>query len=175
MASSASSETDAAAESGGGGDLIGLALFTLVPLLLFGLCLRTVIVEHGQAARIEAASTCTDGRTKDCLVRTRGVVDSADDLDVWIRYDDDRQTVGLGSVGDSFPESGTKVLLESWNGAFVSALDPVTERRYRGSHWPKRWNGGAIFGVVAGFVFLVPIVWGLVDELVKTRRPHAAA
>ena len=87
-----------------------------------------------------------------------------------VAYDDGRQTVGLGSVGSTYPERDTKVVLESWNGTFVSAVDAVTEHRYRGSHWPKAWNGGAIFGIVVLSVFLVVSGWAAVDEYVTRRR-----
>jgi hypothetical protein len=152
------------------GDLRALLLPLVLVLILLGFCTRTVVIEHGQAAAVGGATACSSRQTKDCLVRTSGVVDSADDYDLIVRYDDERKTVGLGSVGYDHPDEGTRVLLESWNGTFVSAVDPARDHRYRGSHWPKAWNGGAIFGDVvgAGLLFLVAVMAG--DELIKRRR-----
>jgi hypothetical protein len=148
----------------------------MVMLVLVGLgfCLRTVIREHSEAAAIKRAVACGAGTSHGCLSRQHGVVDSADDQDVFVVYDDGRQTVGLGSVGYTYPERGTKVVLESWNGRFVSALDPVSEHRYRGSHWPKAWNGGAIVGIVVTTLVAAWLGWVCVEEYVKPTRGEAS-
>ena len=151
--------------------LVVFLVIIMVVLVGLGLCLRTVVREHLQAASIGAAGACGSPVTHGCLLRQHGIVESADDSDVSVAYDDGRQTVGLGSVGyTSYPERGTKVVLESWNGTFVSAFDAVSEHRYRGSHWPKAWNDGAIFGIVATSALLVLVGWAAVNEYVTRRR-----
>jgi hypothetical protein len=167
MASSASETFDPKSEENRYG---GIILIAVLGLVLLGFCTRTVVMGHRQAARIASAVQCSDGRTRDCFARTRGVVESADDDDVVIRYDDERRTVGLGSVGYVQPERGTKVLLESWNGRFVSALDPLTEHRYRGSHWPKAANGGAIVGMVLAVASFVTMGWMWLKDVLTRRR-----
>jgi hypothetical protein len=163
-----SSSADAVPQQGE--SVVGFLVIAMVVFVGLGFCLRTVIREHSQAAAIDSAAPCRAGTSHGCLSRQHGVVESADGYDVFVAYDDGRQKVGLGSVGDHYPERGTKVVLESWNGRFVSAFDPVSEHRYRGSHWPKAWNGGAIFGIVALSVILVWITLGWVDDRAKRRR-----
>jgi hypothetical protein len=166
--SSSADTTPTAGES-----MVGFLIVGVAVLVGLGFCLSTVVREHSQAAAIDAARACGSGTTRDCVSRQHGVVKSADAEDLSVSYDDGRQTAGLGSVGDTYPERGTRVVLESWNGSFVSALDPVSEHRYRGSHWPKAWNGGAIFGIVAASAILVAIGLGWVDEYAKRRRLEA--
>jgi hypothetical protein len=156
------------------GSLVVPLIIVMLALIGLGFCLRTVIREHSQAAAIEGAAACGAGTSPGCLSRQHGVVDSADELDVFVAYDDGRQKVGLGSVGYFYPERGRKVILESWNGRFVSALDPVSEHRYRGSHWPKAWNGGAIVGILLTAVIAAWLGWVCVEEYVKPTRGEAS-
>jgi hypothetical protein len=167
--SSSADTTPSAGESA-----VGFAVIATVLLVGLGFCLSTVVREHSQAAAIDVAQVCGSGTTGGCVSRQHGVVKSADSEDVSVSFDDGRQTAGLGSVGDTYPERGTRVVLESWNGSFVSALDPVSEHRYRGSHWPKAWNGGALLGVVATSFILLWIGVAAVDEYVKRRRGETA-
>jgi hypothetical protein len=163
-----SSSADATPAQGDG--LVGFVIVVMLMLVGLGFCLRTVVREHSQSAAIDSAGACGGGMRHGCLSRQHGVVDSSDDLDVFVVYDDGRQKVGLGSVGYTYPERGTKVVLESWNGHFVSVVDPVSEHRYRGSHWPKPWNGGAIFGIVVISVIVAWLTWAWDDDRRKRRR-----
>jgi hypothetical protein len=167
--SSSADATPSAGES-----VVGFVVIAAVLLVVLGFCLHTVVGEHSQAAAIDAARVCGSGTTRGCVSRQHGVVKSADEAQVDVAYDDGRRSAGLGSVGDTYPERGTRVVLESWNGHFVSALDPVSEHRYRGTDWPKAWNGGALLGVVVASFILLWIGAAAGEEYVKRRRGETA-
>jgi hypothetical protein len=165
MSSSAEAATQSTADN------VVFGVFVLALIVGLGFCLRTVIEDHSQASSIAAANPCRPGVRHGCLNRQHAVVTSADSEGLTVTYDDGRRTADLGSVGETYPELGTRVVLESWNSAFVSALDPVSKHRYRGSDWPKVWNGGAIFGVIAISAVLAYIGFAWLDD--RPKAEHA--
>jgi hypothetical protein len=96
------------------------------------------------------------------LKREPAVVEEADEYAVTVRYDDGRRETNIGSVGSNYPERGLRVLLERWDGRFVSVYDPRTRHRYRGTGWPGVLSEDQVMGLVAATVVLLPIAGSLV-------------
>jgi hypothetical protein len=104
------------------------------------------------------------------FARVQGVVKSADAYNVTVAYDDGRRSVKLGSVGKTYPEVETRVLLEHWHGQYVSALDPVSEHRYRGTRWPGIVSGWVPWALFFDLLVLGTMLYAVVAELVRRRR-----
>jgi hypothetical protein len=136
----------------------GRSILLVVALAILVPCVITIVREHRQAAAIDPTR----------FHRVHGVVTQSDDYYVRVSYDDGRKTATLGAVGATRPEMGTRVLLESWHGSWVSALDPVNEHRYRGDGYPKSANGGAIVGVVIGGLLFSLWAWLATQRLRQT-------
>ena len=113
--------------------------------------------ERRLASQIDLDDRCRTSEKGRCFTEQTGYVESvATDQDsVTVRYDDGRAEATLYLAGDSLPESGSRIRLESWNNDVVSIYEPATERRYRTRDWPERGRSFAFVFISAGLLFLL--------------------
>jgi hypothetical protein len=139
-------------------------VFLAIYAVVMGFLAYLTLAESRDAGAIDHAARCAPGETRDCLTAVRGIV-VANDVSIVIRYDDGRKSADLGGADGPSPGVGTRVLLEAWNGRFVSAYDPVRERRYRGLLRPLHWSHSdkGFFMLMATVVLVMVLVTWAMD------------
>ena len=149
------------------GDWIWMLAFVAgISVGLFFL-IRTVVYDFGA---IDPSVRCNAAVTTHCFTRVPGVVTAADELEVVVSYDDGLRNAELGPVGNTYPDVGTRVLLERRDGHFMSAYDPKREHRYRTGRWPGMVTPGVIFGFIGVLYFLGLVVQAAACEFRLRRR-----
>jgi hypothetical protein len=141
----------------------GLRIGGLVLLLLFagGLAAAFIVFVVQGFGRPEPAR----------FSRERAVVESVpSNLEVNVSYRDGVRSTSLELRGSARPESGTRLLLERWNGDIVALYDPVSEHRYRTVDWPVRWSADSFVLPLALALATLICVGTLVRGIVHTAR-----
>jgi hypothetical protein len=134
---------------------------TVAAGLLALVCLFAIAYEFRGAP--DPGRLCTRAKPP-CLGRVRAeVVSAPPNRDrATLAYDDGVKHVGL--LFHERPPAHARVLLERWNGEWVAAYDPRTERRYRTIDWPARWSE---------YGFWVPLILGSISiAIVMVARPR---
>ncbi len=132
--------------------------------------IRTVVYDFGA---IDPSVRCNAAVTTHCFTRVHGVVTAADAYEVVVSYDDGLREAELGPVGYTYPDVGTRVLLERRDGHFLSAYDPKREHRYRTGRWPGMVTPGVIFGFIGDLYFLGLVVLAAACEFLLLLRRRA--
>ena len=105
---------------------------------------------------IDPSTRCSAGVAQPCMSRSTGVVERADERSISVSADDGIHSLQIRQRGDAYPEAGTQVLVERWNGQVVAIVDRTSERRYRTDDWPARWkNGPGFTGIGVGMLLLI--------------------
>lgn len=128
--------------------------------LLFG-------ISYVEERRFDPGDRCAGRERGRCVRMDTGRVERAGGFldEVTVSYGDGRWRAVAIMAGTAEPSVGTRVRLEWWDGKLVALVDRHTERRYKTTAWPNRWDEGGVWMLLglAGVALAIG-AWGVLGK-----------